>query len=65
MLKWLLVMSLFALVSGLLRPFTSRRLRLGWLPVDRAFRVCGQEYHFPFATTLLLSLLAGLILRAL
>lgn len=65
MLKWLLVVALLVLVSGLLRPGTAKRLRLGRLPGDLAYRFRGREYHFPFATTLLLSLLAWLILRAL
>lgn len=65
MFKWLLVVALLVLVSGLLWPRTTRRLRLGRLPGDLAFRFRGQEYHLRFASTLLLSLLAWFILRVL
>lgn len=65
MLKWLLVVALLVLVTGLIRPGAARRLGLGRLPGDLAFRFRGREYHFPFATTALLSLLAWLILRSL
>ena len=64
-LKWLLGVALLVLVGGLLKPGTAKRLRLGRLPGDLAFRFRGREYHFPFATTVLLSLVAWLIVRAL
>lgn len=64
MLKWLLVVVLLVLVIGLLQPGVVRRLRLGRLPGDLAFRFRGREYHFPFTTTVMLSLVAWLILRA-
>jgi hypothetical protein len=65
MLKWVLVVVLLVLVTGLLRPDTAKRLRLGRLPGDLAFRFRGQPYHFPFTTTVLISLVAWLILRSL
>ena len=65
MLKWLLVVALLVLVTGLLQPGTARRLRLGSLPGDCAVRFRGREYHFSFTTTVLLSLVAWLIVRAL
>lgn len=64
MLKWLLVVVLIVLVAGLMQPRLAQRLRLGRLPGDLAFRFRGRAYHFPFVTTLLLSVLAWLILRA-
>ncbi|ANQ83578.1 DUF2905 domain-containing protein [Azoarcus olearius] len=65
MLKWFVVVVIVVLVSGLIQPGLARRLRLGYLPGDVAIRVRGRSYRFPFATTLLLSLLAWLLLRAL
>ncbi|KAI5915458.1 DUF2905 domain-containing protein [Thauera sp. 2A1] len=64
MLKWLLVIVLMVLLAGLMRPGVSQRLGLGRLPGDFAFRYRGRAYHFPFATTVLLSLIAWIILRS-
>jgi hypothetical protein len=64
MLKWLVVVALLVLVMGLFRPGLSRNLRLGRLPGDLIFSVRGRAYHFPFTSTVLLSLLAWFILRA-
>ncbi len=64
MLKWLVVVALVVLVTGLLQPGVVQRLRLGRLPGDLAFRFRGREYHFPFTTTALLSLVAWFILRS-
>ncbi|MBS0544166.1 MAG: DUF2905 domain-containing protein [Proteobacteria bacterium] len=64
MLKWLLVIVLMVLVSGLMRPGLAQRLGLGRLPGDVAFSFRGRAYHFPFTTTVLLSLIAWLILRS-
>jgi hypothetical protein len=55
---------LIVVLTGLIQPGTAQRLRLGHLPGDVAFRFRGKAYHFPFTTTVLLSLLAWLILRA-
>ncbi|MDY0012964.1 MAG: DUF2905 domain-containing protein [Rhodocyclaceae bacterium] len=63
MLKWFLVLLVVVLVVGLAEPALARRLRLGRLPGDVAFRLGGRSYHFPFATTLVLSALAWLFLR--
>lgn len=63
MLKWLIVIVLLVVVTGLLQPGLARRLRLGRLPGDLSFRKDGRDYHFPFTSTLLLSLLAWLLLR--
>ncbi|ATE61402.1 DUF2905 domain-containing protein [Thauera sinica] len=64
MLKWLLVVALLVLVTGLMQPGPAQRLRLGRLPGDVAFRFRGRAYHFPFTTTVLLSLIAWVILRS-
>lgn len=64
MLKWLFVIVLIVLVTGAIQPGLAQRLRLGRLPGDVAFRFRGRAYHFPFATTVLLSLIAWFILRA-
>lgn len=65
MFKWLVVIVLVVVLSGLMQPGLGRRLRLGQLPGDVAFRFRGRAYHFPFTTTVLLSLLAWALLRAL
>lgn len=61
MLKWLATIAVVVIVLGLLTP----RLRQGAapknLPGDVALRWRGRDYLFPFATTLLLSLLCGLV----
>lgn len=64
MLKWALVVVALVLITGLYRDALSRHLRLGRLPGDLNFRFRGRAYSFPFASTVLLSLLAWLILRA-
>lgn len=63
MLKWLIVIFIAVFVLGLVMPRLAARLPLGRLPGDLRLRWRGQEYNFPFATTILLSLLLGLILR--
>ncbi|MBC9072699.1 DUF2905 domain-containing protein [Thauera sp. CAU 1555] len=65
MLKWFVVILLVVLLSGFLRPRALGGFRLGRLPGDLSFRFRGRDYHFPFASTVLLSLLAWLLLRAL
>lgn len=65
MLKWLLVVVVLVLVTGLFREGLTRSMRLGRLPGDLHFRVRGREILLPFTSTILLSLCAWLILRAL
>lgn len=62
MLKWLIVILVIVLVTGLFRATLSRHLRLGHLPGDLHFTVRGKPYHFPFTSTVLLSGVALLIL---
>lgn len=63
MLKWMVVIVLLVVVTGLWRPATIRQLRMGRLPGDITVRRNGHHYHFPFTSTLLLSFLAWLLLR--
>ncbi len=65
MLKWLLVLFLLVLLLGVAQPKLAAWLRLGRLPGDLRFRLRGREYLFPFASVILLSLLASLLLRLL
>ena len=59
--KWILTLVLAVFLLGLFTPWLSHHLRLGRLPGDVAFQYKGREYRFPFATTLLFSLLLTLI----
>ncbi len=59
-----LVVVILVLVTGLFRPALSRSLRFGRLPGDVYVRLRGRAYHFPFTSTVLLSLLAWAIVRA-
>lgn len=59
MLKWVVAIAMLVLVLGLF----GRPRWLGRLPGDLRFRCRGREYAFPFASTLLLSLLATLLFR--
>lgn len=64
MLKWVVVIVLLVLVTGLFRSSLARTLRFGRLPGDLHFSFRGRPYHLPFTSTLLLSLLAWTILRS-
>lgn len=61
MLKWLIVLMAAVFVVGLLQPRLARLLQLGRLPGDLRLRLRGKEYLFPFASAILLSLVAALI----
>ncbi len=63
MFKWLVAIFIIVFIMGVALPRLSSRLPLGRLPGDVRVRWRGQEYHFPFATTVLLSLLLGLLMR--
>lgn len=63
MLQWIIVVAVLVFVLGAFRPALSRLFRLGRLPGDLNFRVRGRHYHFPFTSTILLSLVAWMILR--
>jgi hypothetical protein len=60
MLRWLLVFLLASLVLSGLRGWL-QKIGLGKLPGDFTLRVRGRELYLPIASSLLLSMLAGLI----
>ncbi|MBE7939118.1 MULTISPECIES: DUF2905 domain-containing protein [Ramlibacter] len=64
MIRWLLVVFLALLVVDALSPWL-RRFGLGRLPGDLRFRVFGREWSVPLASTVLLSVIAGLVARML
>ncbi|KAB2897924.1 MAG: DUF2905 domain-containing protein [Burkholderiaceae bacterium] len=62
MIRWLLVIFLaLVLVSG----FSAllQRLGLGRLPGDFRFRLFGREWFIPLASSVVLSMVAGLIAK--
>ena len=63
MLKWLLVLAVTVIVAAVFMPRLTAWLRVARLPGDITVRLRGREVFLPFATTLLLSLLAILLLR--
>jgi hypothetical protein len=63
MLKWLLIVLVFASLSGLGRSLAPRRWRIGHLPGDLHFDVFGKHIHIPFTSTLLMFALGWLLLR--
>ena len=60
MIRWLIVIFLALLLISWVSPVL-RKLGLGRLPGDFHFRAFGREWFLPFASTVLLSLLASLI----
>lgn len=63
MLKWAFTLVLCIFLLGIAAPHLARFIRFGQLPGDFAVRLRGRTYHFPVATTLLLSLLLWLLSR--
>ncbi len=63
MLQWMVVVLVLVFAVGVFRESLARTIRLGRLPGDLNFRLKGKQYHFPFTSTVLLSLLAWIILR--
>jgi hypothetical protein len=63
-IRWLLVVFLALLLFSGLRPWLEK-LGLGRLPGDFRFRFAGREWFFPFASSVVLSLLAMLIIKLL
>ena len=60
MLKWLLTLVIALLVMGAMTPWL-RRLGFGRMPGDITIERGGRQYAFPIGSTILFSLLAGLI----
>jgi hypothetical protein len=65
MAKWLIVLAVTVVVAAVFVPRLLAWMRVGNLPGDLTVRFRGRDYFLPFATTLLLSLLATLLLRLL
>jgi len=63
MLKWILTLVIAIFLLGIVTPHLARVIRFGRLPGDLAVRFRGRLYHFPFASTLLLSLILLLVSR--
>jgi|GEM_PF-144949 len=63
-LRWLLVTFLALLLINWLLPFLAR-FGVGRLPGDLRFRLFGRECFVPLASTVLLTLVAGLLARLL
>ena len=64
MIRWLVVVFLALLLFSGLRPWLEK-LGLGRLPGDLRFRLFGREWFLPFASAVLLSLLATLVMKLL
>lgn len=60
MIRWMLVIFLALVLINWFSPVL-RKLGLGRLPGDLRFRAFGREWQLPFASTILLSLVAALI----
>ncbi len=62
MIRWIIVIFLALLLINGLTPWL-QRLGFGKLPGDFRFKLFGREWFIPLTTTVVLSLLAGLISR--
>lgn len=65
MFRWLLAVFFAVFLIGIFMPTVARKLNLGKLPGDFSCRLRGREFQFPFATTIVLSLLLTLLMRLL
>jgi Protein of unknown function (DUF2905) len=63
-IRWLVVVFIALLLFSGLRPWLEK-LGLGKLPGDFRFRLFGREWFIPFASSIVLSLLAMLIAKLL
>jgi Protein of unknown function (DUF2905) len=59
-MRWLLVFLLACLVFNGLQGWL-RKIGLGKLPGDFSFRLRGRDWHLPFASSVVLSVIAMLI----
>ena len=62
MLRWLLVTVLALVIFSGLQPWL-QKLGFGKLPGDMRFRLFGREWSIPLGSTLVLSVLAGLLAK--
>ncbi|MBX3611144.1 MAG: DUF2905 domain-containing protein [Hydrogenophaga sp.] len=60
MIRWMIVIFLALMLISWVTPLL-KRLGLGKLPGDFHFRAFGREWFLPFASTVLLSMVASLI----
>jgi hypothetical protein len=60
MIRWLIVIFVALMLINWFTPFFSR-LGLGRLPGDLRFTLFGREFFLPLTTTILLSLVAGVV----
>jgi hypothetical protein len=60
MIRWLIVVFLALMLINWFSPLM-QRLGFGKLPGDLRFRMFGREWFIPLATTIILSLIAGVI----
>ncbi|MEO5698357.1 MAG: DUF2905 domain-containing protein [Burkholderiaceae bacterium] len=64
MIRWLIVVFVALLLFSGLRPWLEK-FGLGKLPGDFRFRLFGRDWFFPFASSIVLSLLALVLIRLL
>jgi len=66
MLKWFLVVMVVVVLGGIAsgQPSGRSRFRMGQLPGDLQLNWRGRSFRFPFTSTILMSLLVWLLLRA-
>lgn len=63
MLRWMLVILLALVLISWAQPLL-QRLGLGKLPGDFRFRLFGREWYLPLASTLVLSFVVSLLMKA-
>jgi hypothetical protein len=64
MIRWIVVIFLALMLINWVSPLL-QRLGFGKLPGDFRFRLFGREWFIPLATTVVLSLVAGVISKML
>jgi hypothetical protein len=62
MIRWIIVIFLALMLIGWFSPLL-QRMGFGKLPGDFRFKVFGSEWFIPLTTTVLLSLVAGVIAK--
>jgi hypothetical protein len=60
MFRWLIVIFVALMLINWFTPFF-KKLGFGRLPGDLRFTLFGREFNLPFTTTIILSLVAGLV----
>jgi hypothetical protein len=63
-IRWLIVVFIALILFGGLRPWLEK-LGLGRLPGDFRFRLFGREWFVPFASSVVLSMLAMALMKLL